>query len=249
MKSFTVACLHGDEVFGLKVLGILDRSNRSDIVTRVGHPEAIAKNKRYIETDLNRSFGKKFNSIESEVASAISKTMSECAPDYIIDIHTSRSNVRAVAIVSNLTDTNIYLAHSLRADAIVVMPRELTVTSLIGCMPDRSISLEFGVNQRSDKLAAKTAEAIQNLGKTKLVKQKIPIYTVISKIPKNYKGLSGIKNLEFDEDLRGYPFLAGINTYPDFGGFLAKKISKNTSDINLVYNGEQYDKKSNTYRD
>lgn len=236
MKSFVVAGLHGDEVFGLKVLGILDRSNRNDITTRVGHAEAIAKNKRYIETDPNRSFGKKFNSLESEVASTISKKMSECAPDYIIDIHTSRSNVRAVAIVSTITDTNVYLAHALNAEALVVMPKELTVTSLIGCMPDRSISLEFGANQRSDKLAVKTAEAIQSLGRTKVVKQKLPIYTVISKIPKSFEGLKDIKNLKYDAKLKGYPFLAGVNTYPDFGGFLAKKLDKDTSDNNLVYN-------------
>lgn len=238
MKSFVVAGLHGDEVFGLKILGILDRSDSDNITTKVGHAEAIAKKKRFIQSDLNRSFGRSVTTLESEVASKLSKNISVSNPDYIIDIHTSRSDVRAVAIVSLLTETNIYLAHELNAEAIVIMPSHLTETSLIGCMPDRSISLEFGANQRSDKLAIKTAQAIQGLTGITVVKNILPIYAVVAKIPKNYKGLKGIKNLVLDEELGGYPFLAGMNTYPDFGGFLAKKMNKDTSDNNLVYNGE-----------
>ncbi len=238
MKTHVIAGVHGDEVFGLKVIGAINRAGDQGITTIVGHAEAIAKRRRYLETDLNRSFGNTSSTIESKIAQNLSDKIRKDQPDYIIDIHTSRSNVKAVAIVARLTDTTKYLAYVLKTEAIVIMPPQLTTTSLIGCIPDKSISLEFGAGQRSDKLAIESAEAILELSDIQKVEIDLPIYAVVSRIPKDYKGLNGIKNLEYDAFLKGYPFLAGIDTYPDFGGFLAKKLTKNTSDINLVYNGE-----------
>ncbi|MCB9822789.1 succinylglutamate desuccinylase/aspartoacylase family protein [Candidatus Nomurabacteria bacterium] len=238
MKTYVIAGVHGDEVFGLKIIGAIDRSSNQNITTVVGHAEAIAKKRRFIESDLNRSFELKSHTIESRIAKSISDNLRNNLHDYIIDIHTSRSNVKSVAIVAKLNDTTIYLAHMLETDAIVIMPPQLTSTSLIGCQPEKSISLEYGAGQRSDKLAIKTAEVIMSLGDIQEIKHDLPIYAVISRIPKDYEGLSGIKNLEYDVTLNGYPFLAGVDTYPDFGGFLAKKLNKNTSDNNIVYNGE-----------
>lgn len=238
MKTYVIAGVHGDEVFGLKIIGAIDRSSNQNITTVVGHAEAIAKKRRFIESDLNRSFELKSHTIESRIAKSISDNLRNNQHDYIIDIHTSRSNVKSVAIVAKLTETTKYLAHMLETDAIVIMPPQLTSTSLIGCQPDKSISLEYGAGKRSDKLAIKTAEVIMSLGNIQEIKHDLPVYAVISRIPKDYEGLSGIKNLEYDVTLNGYPFLAGVDTYPDFGGFLAQKLNKNTSDNNIVYNGE-----------
>jgi len=98
-------------------------------------------------------------------------------------------------------------------------------TSLIGHLPDRSLSLEFGGNERSDKLAQELAEIISDFRTDGLDIAKLPTYEVFTEIDKNYKKLTGIKNLVFNKDLGGYPFLAGPSTYGSIGGFLAKKLS------------------------
>lgn len=225
MKIYVIAGLHGDEPFGLNIIGKLQQRQSPDIRTRVGHPEAIAKHVRFLESDLNRSFTAECDTIESELAVSIRADIDSFRPDCIIDIHTSVSNVKNVAIVARRTSITEKVAQTLNMTAIVEMPPHLAETSLIGCYEDIAVSIEYGKNQQSDKLAEYIAMSIKNLNNP-LPNQihHTPAFRVISTVPKKYHGLKDIVNLTYASDLDGYPFLAGENTYPDIGGFLAEKI-------------------------
>lgn len=225
MKIFVVAAIHGDELFGLKVIGkISDSSNI--ILVKVGHPEAIAKHKRFIDEDLNRSFNSEKQTIESKLAKKIKKELTDCNADLIIDIHTSVSTMGSVAIAGSNNTLIGYTAQALGMDSLVIMPKNLIKKSLIGCFPKKSIVIEFGKKYRSDKFASEIARKIESLNFSDINKLvNLPIFEVFNEIDKNYKGLATIKNLVFNKDLNGYPFLAGPNTYELIGGFLAKKIN------------------------
>jgi succinylglutamate desuccinylase len=225
MKIYIVAAIHGDELFGLKVIGRINRKGQNNVLVRIGNPEAIAKKKRYIDEDLNRSFLSTQNTIEKTIADDIKLEIDAFAPDLVLDFHTSGARVGKIAIVAENTPIIQSIADALGMDAVVIMPKRLTTTSLIGHLPDRSLSLEFGGNERSDKLAQELAEIISDFSTDGLDKAKLPTYEVFTEIDKNYIGLKGIKNLVFNEDLGGYPFLAGPSTYENIGGFLAKKLS------------------------
>lgn len=225
MKTYVIAAQHGDEVFGLKILGALYELNQPNSMIRIGNPEAVAKGKRYIETDLNRSYSVNYESKEAMLAHSIQSEIHKYDPDYILDIHTSVSAISRVAIVAELTADTQCLASCLGMKAIVIMPPKFSAKSLIGNYPSKAISLEFGRYQRSDKLAQSIAEKIGLLNEDYLVSagQELPIYKVTSVITKNHSAVSKIINLEFNIELGGYPFLAGENTYINIGGFLAEK--------------------------
>lgn len=224
MKTYLLVAMHGDEQFGLKVAGKVQQNNQN-VCVRVGHPEAVAKHVRFIESDLNRSFKPALTTLESQLAKSIKREAAQYKPDYIIDVHCSYSNVGKVGIVAQLTPTTLYLAEALGMEAVVIMPN--TAHSFIGCFADIAISIEYGKNFRSDKLAQDIANKIKNL-KTKHERSdaKIPIYKVFGKIDKNFEDLATIRNLHYNAKLKGYPFLAGLNTYEHMGGFLAKKIAE-----------------------
>ncbi len=230
MKTYLLVAMHGDEQFGLKVAGKVQQDN-PDVLVRIGHPEAVAKRVRYIESDLNRSFSPILSTLEASLAKSIRQETELYDPDYIIDVHCSYSDVGKIGIVAEINPTTIYLAQSLGMEAIVRMPN--SEGSFIGCFSDKAISIEYGKNHRSDKLAQDIAHKIKLLKPVpKKVTPKVPIYEVFGTIEKNFKGLAVIKNLHYNQTLNGYPFLAGPTTYKHIGGYLAKKIESATLSVN-----------------
>jgi succinylglutamate desuccinylase len=232
MKVAVIAGIHGDEVFGLKIVGELDQRSDQNVITMVAHAEAIAKRRRYVDQDLNRSFEVIGESKEARLAKSIKSKLRSMRPDFIIDIHTSVSDVSCVAIVPSIEPKIVVMAQALGVQAIVLMPCMLTRRSLIGQYPKTSLSLEFGRRYRSDKLAKEVAERITRCIPFKQLASDLEIYEVYATITKDYPGLSRINSLTFDKTLEGFPFLAGPTTYESIGGFLARKL------------GDQYQSKS-----
>jgi aspartoacylase len=226
MKICVVVAQHGDELFGLKVLGGLVRANQNNILNIVGNPEAIAKRKRFIDTDLNRSFNSDMRSREVELAKIIRTEIEKFNPDFLLDIHTSKTDIGKVAIVAEYSETIEQMAQLMSMETIVVMPKNIASESLIGCFPDKSISVELGIGLRSDELADKLVKNILDLNIEKLIlKKNLPRYIVTKHIPKGIKELNGIVNLKLNKELNGYPFLASPTSYDSIGGFLAEKAN------------------------
>jgi predicted deacylase len=226
MKKYIVAALHGDETFGLRIVGHMQESISENICFRVGHPEAVAKNVRLIETDLNRSFLSESTSLEGRLAAHIKQEIVKCNPDLIVDIHTAEENVGNVAIVANLNSLVVSVAEQLGMDAVVKMPENLAKKSLIGCFPEKSLSLEFTRTRCTDELAKSIALRLSTvrIPGSRELSTKLPVFEVISVIDKNYSGLKDIVNLSYNKELKGYPFLASPTAYDMIGGFLANKI-------------------------
>jgi succinylglutamate desuccinylase len=225
MKIVVMAALHGDELMGIKVQGYLTAQGTHEILNMIGHPQAIARHRRFIDEDLNRSFNVQAQSTESSIARRLKKELTDYMPDLVIDIHTSVTDVRKVAIVATRNTLIETIAAQLGMEALVIMPGHLTDSSLIGCFPEKSLSLEFGRYHRSEKLAKDIALRISALNpKANDETSTIPVYEVFGQIDKAYAGLTDIKNLVYNEELGGYPFLGGKRAYKTIGGFLARKL-------------------------
>lgn len=226
MKTYVVAGMHGDEPFTLKIASALRQLANPDLALTIGNPEAFVVGKRYIETDLNRSFSCHENSLESRLATSILQEIHNTKPDYIIDVHTSITDIGVVGIVAGLSADIDLIAGALNVDAVVVMPKSITKHSLIGHYPQNALSLEIGRTVQSPELSRELAERISSLTATVNPNSKpIKMYEVFDTIPKNYANLHLIKNLDYEPHLKGYPFLAGPETYDEIGGFLARLIS------------------------
>ncbi len=231
-RIYVVACLHGNETFGLKILSRLDELNNHDIKTRVANPAAVAKRRRFIDYDLNRSFGANLKSgAEFRLASTIMRDISDFSPDLVIDIHTSTTNVGKVAIVAENTAFTHSISLALDMERLAVMPNEVMAKSLVGQHPNKSVALEFGYNLRSDTLASDISKRIIGLiVNSKLPSAAAPIdtYKVLRSVSKPEMQGVTYANFVFNKKLHGYPFLMGEKNYSDIAGFLAKKINPTT---------------------
>ncbi len=223
-KILVIACQHGNETFGLKILAHLQALNNDSTFTYIAHPEAIAKGQRQIETDLNRSFGvKDVDSVETRIAARMIQDIKRLSPSLIIDLHTSTVPIGEIAILAQKNVELIQVSKKLQIKKVAVMPSSISQSSLIGQFPDKALSLEFGKNLRSNSLAKKIAFKINSLtvSETDLDEFKTQIFTVERLI--THREASGLvlNNYIFNETLNGYPFLTGEKNYKEHRGFLA----------------------------
>lgn len=227
-----MAAIHGDEPFGLKILAQLRHLGGGRIIRQVGHPEAVAKRKEYLEANLNRCFGPDApNSKERRIAEYILSDMKANAPDLIIDIHTCECRVGKSAIIAKLNQDLIEVVRRLDMDFLIEGDSEITPHTLFGQNPDKSIVLEFGRGLRTDRLAASVAKKIADLLEDTSEKslKKIKIYSKTRRILKHEINGQELENYVYSKKLKGYPYLVGRNTYEkyeNFVGFIAKKLTR-----------------------
>lgn len=230
MKTLVIAGVHGNEQFGLKILGKLQQLNCSGVELYIAHPEAIAKRVRYVMHDLNRSFGdEKIDSVEYELARILSQKIRAENYDLVIDLHTSTVPVGYVAVLASAAPALTTIAKRLGVDHIAIMPNEIARQALIGVAPEKSICLEFGQHLRSDKLALKVAHSIHSLSKGNAVEsatRSVRAYYIKRVITRNEAAGLLLRNYEYEERLSGYPFLTGTDNYLEHRGFLATKRTK-----------------------
>ena len=232
-KIYVIAALHGDEPFGLKVLAQLREFNDDRIIRQVGHPEAVAKRKMYIETDLNRCFGRDCEpSKEAKIAQHLIEDIAKHNPDLIIDIHTCECKVGKSTIIPKYSKELIKISKLLKMDYVFVGVPQLIRLCLIGRYPRKAIIIELGQGRRSDALAESIAKRIVDLlqpEKVKNVSGKVPVYSASQFIKTRDAVDLEMENYVFNKALGGYPYLVGKNTYSkyyDYTGFLAKKVEK-----------------------
>lgn len=78
MRILVVGGVHGDEQTGIKIVHRLTQSDFNSIDTLIANPDAVYSGCRFIETDLNKSFGAKhLKSYEEKLPSEILNLLPE----------------------------------------------------------------------------------------------------------------------------------------------------------------------------
>lgn len=107
MKTLYVTYTHGDEHPPYEIPNAL-----------IANPLAKDRNLRYIETDLNRSFGAKTPvSYEEERAVELEKTLKEY--DLVVDIHRTTAQTKFCGIITKLEDAVYALPYGVSALVLV----------------------------------------------------------------------------------------------------------------------------------
>ncbi len=197
-----VAGLHGNEQMPVKAL----RENKVPFV--LGNPKAYKKDVRFIERDLNASFGIRNAKYESQRASEILKEIDK--KDVVVDFHsTTAITVPFVIIVD---EKMIPLAETAGLRNVVLMRHNIKKGhALINYR--KGISIETG-NHSSQKSHKVTLKVVKNILAGK--KHPIRIFEVYGKIlkPGRYHN--------FKKHSDGFiPVLAGEEAY-DFYGLKAR---------------------------
>src|SRR3989344_7923920 len=99
-----VVCQHGNE---LTPLEIIKRYFKDKVSYIIANSEAVHKNKRFIESDLNRSFNGKSNTFEEKIAQKLLKELKKYK--YVLDFHTSTSDTPIFIIMTKITPKHLNL--------------------------------------------------------------------------------------------------------------------------------------------
>lgn len=245
-------CCHGNEIIGLDVKKLCKKLKiiHGSITFNTANPKALATRKRYIESDLNRSFpGSKTGTYEEQIANQMMKYVKLF--DYVFDIHSTESDMENSLIIED-TSSKIQKMISVCKNANVVLYMSATKGSSIftACRQTKSIipglAFEYGKDPKKTyedligilKILGIIAQSLNTKLNHKNPNQ-FKCYATFPKYPgdilsddiKDYK-------LIYKGDIIGYsvnkkPIIAPKNFYPvlfretnykTFFGFMAKKM-------------------------
>jgi len=181
-KILVVGGLHGDESSGVDLVRRLRKNIPKDTTVVIANPDAVKKNIRFVETDMNRSFAVEVPvSLEEKVAAKLkSKVLDH---DVVIDVHNTKAEGTTCAItVCKPSKLHFYLANHFGFDKLVIMPPS---GSLISVCPDRAVSLEIETGRRMEFSTAYLMEKIKTLGSKVDEKKQLEIYRFINRVPRN----------------------------------------------------------------
>ncbi len=207
-----VTAVHGNEIMPTLALA------SEGIEQIVGNPAAVAKGVRFIEKDLNASFGAGGNTIEEKRARELDSLIDK--KRLVIDIHTFSCVSEPFAIVVDLD--MMPLASSLGVKHVVYMKHNIKGGhSLINHHP--GVSVEVG-SHNDPKSFEITKNVVKKVIKDGIKPDKVKIYEVFGRIEE--KG----EYINFEEKNGFVPVLYGERAY-DSAGFYGLKAREITGTI------------------
>ncbi len=221
-----VGCLHGNEYLGLRVFESFKKQqmNYSSVQFILANESAMTADRRYIEQDLNRSFpGYVDGNHEQKLAAELLPHV--LSSRFVLDLHTTTSNIFMTPIVTNLDEDTCRIINFCQSREIALIEPPFADASLVGqCRA--GVSLEY--NHRY----AETAEAVADVFRilNALIHNRAAeafprqIFHVQKSTSPSLILPSDVKNFVFSSLLGGYPFLVGERAYPN--GLLATKRSE-----------------------
>ena len=133
-----VVCLHGNEKIGLEFSKILEEN----YFTFIGNPRALKENKRFIESDLNRSFCfENKDTYEKNLANELLEKLKDFS--YVLDIHSSTGNCPLCAIITKPNKQKLNFIKKLGIKRLLIMDKFSNGHSLIDSV-NCGVSLEIG---------------------------------------------------------------------------------------------------------
>ncbi|MEK7525006.1 MAG: succinylglutamate desuccinylase/aspartoacylase family protein [Patescibacteria group bacterium] len=236
-KLLVVGGLHGDESSGVDLVRRLQKVGLNNIKAVVANPEAVGKKVRFLETDMNRSFGVETPiSLEERRASNLKKEFLVC--DAVIDVHNTRARGTTCAItVCEPNKFHLGLATYFGFTKVVVMSPS---GSLISVCPDRSISLEIENGRKKEFSTNFLVGKIVTMGDRSGGKKKLDVYQYVNKVSRktlmrlgvdldliaNFKKLSlgVLKKLALGRSSDYYPIFFKSNEKEEISFILVKYV-------------------------
>lgn len=249
MKIMLNILTHGDETGGLAVAKEIKKLKllKGEIFIHVANELAYKKKKRYIDQDLNRSFpGKIGGNYEQRLATKILPLVKSA--DMVIDIHTTKSELRDALIVTKLNEKTRKFIDTISPKYLLFM--SATKSNALISNAKVGIAFEYGKN-RDVRTVRDTVIGIKRLlGHLEMIQGKprervsttkwFDVYRSVPK-PKNAKLLKSIKNYKLVRKgtpyaIAGnkkmlapkdfYPILFGNKNYEEIFGFAARPIKR-----------------------
>ena len=126
-KILAIISTHGNELLGPNLLAYM-LAKRSKLLENIefiiANPRAYAKNVRYIESDLNRSYGLGLDTYESQRAKVIEERIRLLKPGLVLDFHTTTTEQPDILITADKDNEVVqrFINSSAVKDVLVVKP-------------------------------------------------------------------------------------------------------------------------------
>ena len=208
-KVLVVSSVHGDETFSVEATDHIVKHNPECSIL-VANTAAFAQNKRFIDEDLNRSFpgNKDSKLLEIRLAAMILSYIQQF--EYVIDIHTTTSDLKVVPIIVSGNNETKRMAKLVPSKEVVIAGTIDSIGTLIGNAKN-GMSLEFGekfARENKNYCLSEIMSIIHMIGEDTLNNDQTYFET---------KGMiHNQENLENFVPLPGsnvYPFLVGEKSY------------------------------------
>ena len=238
---------HGNETIGFAVAKEIKKLKitKGELVIHIANKLAHAKKKRFIDDDLNRSFpGNKKGNHEQRLAAVIYPLIKSA--DVVIDIHSTKSNLRDAVIVTKLNKKTKECIKAIGPKYLLWM--RVTKGNALISGAKIGIAFEYGKNNDKRVLQNTVRDIKKLLSYLKMIQEKTkthPVNTICLDVHKSVskekgaKLLPKIKNYKLIKagspyaSLNGelicaiddfYPVLFGGSSYKDIFGFAARPM-------------------------
>lgn len=245
------ACTHGNETVGARVLKELKKLKleKGTLITNIANRRAFDLGKRFVDTDLNRSFpGKPKGAYEERLAYVLSPLVR--AVDVVIDIHSTGAGEHSSVIVTKLDEPTAEIVRLINPKRVLVMAatrgNALISSARVG------IALEHGKDRNKSTYDRTLRDILRVLSGLGMIRRGLsrrtkpwPEFYLVSEPLKKQPGfiiVKGIRNFVLVKkgqvvarDGQGkevkapkdfYPVLFGENTYTKIFGFMGKRMER-----------------------
>ena len=227
IKILAIISTHGNELLGPNVLAYM-LSKRSklleDIEFIIANPRAYAKNVRYTESDLNRSYGLGLDTYESQRAKVIEERIRLLKPELVLDFHTTTAEQSDILITADRNNEVVqrFINASAVKDILVVEPLNdiTTVTSNFA-------AYEVPNSHLNDDLYKQICTDIERYLDRKMIDQERTFYKMTGKIlPEEGQNIAGLKNFVYNNTLQAIPAFLGEEAYKQDGTYAGFKLER-----------------------
>ena len=224
-KILAIISTHGNELLGPNVLAYM-LSKRSklleDIEFIIANPRAYAKNVRYIESDLNRSYGLGLDTYEGRRAKIIEERIRLLKPELVLDFHTTTAEQPDILITANKDNEIVqrFINSSAVKDVLVVKPLNDITT-----VAPNFVAYEVPNSHLNNDLYEQVCTDIERHLDGKIVDQKRTFYKMVGKIlPEEEQNIVGLKNFVYNNTLQTIPAFLGEEAYKQDGTYAGFRL-------------------------
>jgi succinylglutamate desuccinylase len=229
MNIVLLGSQHGNELLGEDLYAYIKTARPEllpHVTYKVANPVAKKHGVRYVESDLNRSYGSKKATYEARRAQQLLRLFRQKAPTLVLDLHTTACVQPPCFIVADSSRNGRFL----RASSIVTLveiKHEIVGSSLIGHLP-QAVSIEINQNEaRNPEVLEGLCDDIVRYIKNETHTRTKKLYIVEALLKKTEISAAEAATLQnFTRCLQGfYPVLVGENSYKKQTAYLGFKAA------------------------
>ena len=224
-KILAIISTHGNELLGPNVLAYM-LAKRSKLLENIefiiANPRAYAKNVRYVESDLNRSYGLSLDTYECQRAKIIEERVRLLKPELVLDFHTTTAEQPDILITADKDNEVVrrFINSSTVKDVLVVKPLNDITT-----VAPNFASYEVPNSHLNDDLYEQICTDIARYLDEETVDQERTFYKMTGKIlPEEEKSVTSLENFVYNDELQAIPAFLGEEAYRQDGTYAGFRL-------------------------